>query len=139
MTSVLCHSVILCPELTDPLNGKVEILDRTVGSQALYTCKSEQFCVDGLIVRSCGGDGNWEGSAPTCINVTTVSCPPLQDPINGRLLAVTTVSNRGTAFYACNDGFVVADGSLLRSCQCGNPGVWSDRPPVCERKISSSH
>ena len=62
-----------------------------------------------------------------------VSCGPLDDPENGQV----TVSGSDVfsiATYTCNQGFGLVG---VSSRICETSGVWSDSPPVCERKIKN--
>lgn len=60
-------SVILCPVLKDPTNGKVSVTSRTVRSLATYSCDSG-YKLDGDAERVCLSlrGGIWSGRDPVC-------------------------------------------------------------------------
>jgi len=55
----------MCPELTDPANGRVMWTGLTPGSTATYSC-DEGFVLNGTQIRTCQSDGTWSDAAPTC-------------------------------------------------------------------------
>lgn len=66
--SLFLHTVFVdCGNLTDPLNGTVELtLGRTTfGAQALYDC-DEGFIREGPNIRNCERNGRWSESDPIC-------------------------------------------------------------------------
>jgi len=59
-------SVIDCGALTNPTNGTVATPNGTgYGSTATYACSGD-YGVVGATTRTCGSDGTWSGSEPTC-------------------------------------------------------------------------
>ena len=62
---ICAHSVIDCGDLTDPLNGVVNLTNTTFGSQASYTCDTG-FMLSSSQTRICQDDGNWSNSEPEC-------------------------------------------------------------------------
>ncbi len=58
---------ITCPDLTVPANGMIDYSmgTRPVGTVATYTCNTGHT-VNGDTTRTCGSDGVWSGSDPTC-------------------------------------------------------------------------
>ena len=68
LLSFLSHSGkedIECPILSPPLNGSVEVKNRSVGDVATYSCMSG-FVLDGSPTRTCQTNGAWGGTPPTC-------------------------------------------------------------------------
>ena len=63
----MCLHLVSCPELSAPANGMVSVSGRT----ATYTCDSgyELDLTSGGGSRTCGADGMWTGSAPTCAGI----------------------------------------------------------------------
>ena len=58
-----------------------------------------------------------------------VGCCSLNDPVNGQVeFSNTTVGS--TANYTCNRGYILSNGSSIRTCQAN--GAWSGSPPSCE-------
>lgn len=119
----------MCPELMNPANGIVDVRGRTIGSQAIYDCDNG-FAASGPVVRTCGTSGQWGGVETMCINISTVMCPALPNPVNG---AVNIVRNEfgGVAIYSCDPGFTSV-GIIVRTCTV--TGEWSGVPPTCQRK-----
>lgn len=120
-----------CPLLQAPANGIVDILGRTAGSQAVYSCDGG-FGINGSRILTCGANTTWDASPPTCISVTSVTCPDLMDPIDGTV-SITSRNLDGSALYQCDSGFSLA-GSLLRLCHASES--WSGSAPTCQRESS---
>ena len=59
------HTVVICPTLSDPVDGQVVLTGTLYGSQAAYNC-NETLILNGNESRICGADGQWSGSEPTC-------------------------------------------------------------------------
>ena len=57
--------VVTCPILPAPTNGMVDEPRNTFGSNATYTCDTG-YTLNGDTTRTCGNDGSWSGSEPTC-------------------------------------------------------------------------
>ena len=62
------HSVVDCDVLDTIENGYIEYSDGTVyQSVATYNCHiGHNLTMSGDEMRTCGSDGMWNGSAPTC-------------------------------------------------------------------------
>lgn len=61
---------ITCPPLEDPANGSVTITvppPFLVGVTAVYLCDPGFESTGGSILRICGADGTWGGTAPRCV------------------------------------------------------------------------
>ena len=66
----------MCPELTDPANGRIIFATDTApqfefGTTATYICDLEYGLLEGNGIRTCGGDGSsyrgtWDGDVPVC-------------------------------------------------------------------------
>jgi len=71
----LCISLLeRCPELTDPTNGMVCCSlgvdgDPTEGDTCDYMCTTG-YVLSGNDMRTCGSNGMWTGSDPTCVGKT---------------------------------------------------------------------
>ena len=59
---------VACPQLQSPMNGAVSVDDLSVDSVASYTCDTG-YLLTGPAMRTCGGDGQWIGSEPSCQSV----------------------------------------------------------------------
>ena len=55
----------LCPILVNPANGTVEQTGRSSGDTVTYSC-NENFSLVGTQIQTCGDDGMWSDSPPTC-------------------------------------------------------------------------
>ena len=55
----------MCPELSDPENGRVELNGTSVGDTATFTC-NEGYELDGAQVLTCQEGGNWDNPLPMC-------------------------------------------------------------------------
>ena len=59
------YTAIDCGVLRNPVNGRVQLPRTVVGSQAVYSCDMG-FVLIGDDTRTCGLDGQWSGSQPSC-------------------------------------------------------------------------
>ncbi len=66
---IVFPAVVTCPALADPTNGTVGVPNNTYGSNATYTCNTGY---NGDTTRTCGDDGLWSGSDPTCDREWTI-------------------------------------------------------------------
>ena len=55
----------MCPVLSDPANGSVQLSGRGVGSTANYSCVAG-FTLAGEPQLECQPDGQWDPSPPNC-------------------------------------------------------------------------
>ena len=62
------HTVVTCPILLDPPNGRVDVVSRVFRSTASYECDAE-FLLVGDGNRTCLDTGEWSGSEPECIGM----------------------------------------------------------------------
>ncbi|XP_064388562.1 E-selectin-like isoform X3 [Halichondria panicea] len=108
---------------------------RPVDTVATYTCDTGYTLNGGNTTRTCGSDGVWSGSAPTCQATCSENLPLIS---NGGITYVGgSTDNRpvGTmAIYSCfGDNRLV--GVAVRTCQSN--GTWSSTTaPVCEEICS---
>lgn len=65
-----------------------------------------------------------------CSDKLVLMCPTLRPPADGNVLIDSRIVN-GTAFYLCDNGFMI-NGPVLR--QCLATGEWSGMETVCDRK-----
>ena len=62
---LLLFLAVMCGELADILNGRVDLSGNFVGATATYSCDIG-YVVDGISQRTCQIDGNWDGIEPSC-------------------------------------------------------------------------
>ena len=55
-----------CPTLSDPTNGIVDVASNNLESTATYTCDTGYNLTGGSTTKTCGSDGVWSDSDPTC-------------------------------------------------------------------------
>lgn len=65
VTGIQSPSGILCPALSNPVDGEVQVTSRVPGGSAVYLCNAG-FTLNGSLVRGCGNDGMWISDEPTC-------------------------------------------------------------------------
>ena len=58
-------TIVRCPNLPDPFNGRVNQRGNNPGDRASYTCNSG-YELQGDSTRTCQNNGQWSGDAPTC-------------------------------------------------------------------------
>ena len=63
--ALLTFPVVVCPELTNPDNGQVDLSGMNIGSLANYSCNSG-YNLTGSELRMCMADGSWSGQDPVC-------------------------------------------------------------------------
>ena len=85
-------TAILCPDLDNVANGQVRLTGNTVGSGAIYSC-SPGYTLEGFQQRRCNGDGDWEGTPPTCHLTTSCKCFVDDPHTHLQLLRVSSVKN----------------------------------------------
>jgi len=56
----------VCQPLPALANGVINYNNQGVGGVATHSCDSG-FSLSGEPVRTCGADGTWSGSIPTCV------------------------------------------------------------------------
>ena len=59
-------AVVTCPILTNPDNGIVDVTNNNFESIATYACDTGYNLTGGSTTRTCGSDGVWSDSDPTC-------------------------------------------------------------------------
>ena len=74
------HTVVVCPTLLNPMEGRVALTGTLVGSQAAYSC-NEGLVLNGNRTRICRADGRWSGSEPTCDTPPGMAKQMQNDPV----------------------------------------------------------
>ncbi|XP_065935020.1 sushi, von Willebrand factor type A, EGF and pentraxin domain-containing protein 1 isoform X1 [Magallana gigas] len=136
-------SEILCPNVTDPGNGRVESIDNKVNGSLLYSCNTDFEVTSGNLSRVCTLNGTWSGGPPICSDIT---CLALPFPDNGRIDVSTQDPTLNTLYYpmgsqssyaigtqasyACNPGFNPSRSDLTRTCL--NNGTWDGNSVTCD-------
>ena len=64
-------SIVRCIGLTNPTNGQVVVSGITTGSTATYSCNSGYQPI-GDSSRTCQNSGQWNSTAPTCVQPNPV-------------------------------------------------------------------
>ncbi len=146
-----------CPDLTVPANGVIiynmgTASLRPVDTVATYTCVTG-YTLNGGSTRTCGSDGVWSESAPTCqrkgywvsqlfsswmytYSHTEITCsdlvlPTLMVSYNGGSPGNRPVDTGAT--YSCNNGYTLIGGDITRVCV--NGGSWSGSTPTCQGEL----
>ncbi|XP_064386046.1 CUB and sushi domain-containing protein 2-like [Halichondria panicea] len=123
-----------CSDLTAPSNGMISYntgttSPRPVGTVATYTCVPG-CTLNGGTTRTCGSDGVWSGSAPTCQQILICSdLPSLPNgaiSYNGGSTDIRPINTIAT--HSCNTGYTL-NGDSVRVCQ--NDRTWNGSPPTC--------
>ena len=71
--SPLLSLAVDCGALADPMNGTVSLSGTTFGQTALYQCALGYNIVGGSS-RTCQGNKQWSGTAPTCRSMCLCVC-----------------------------------------------------------------
>ncbi len=120
----------LCPELSNPDNGRAKLTsaDRNVGAQVWYIC-NDGFNLVGSESRRCQSNLQWSSMAPTC---QSRHCPRLNNPENGIVKLFDAGQSVGAKVqYKCHFGFSIV-GSEFRRCQSNLQ--WSSMAPTCQSR-----
>ena len=119
--------IVNCPEPHNIAHGEVEYdrSDLAYRSQIQYSCHLGYEMV-GVNIRTCGADGQWEGSEPEC---TQIRCSVPMIPLHGEQ-EIQDLTVGGTVTYNCNHGYKV-NGNRIITC-FGNK-TWSSSVPKCDR------
>ena len=103
---------VSCGTLTSPTNGSVTVPSTTYGSIANYSC-NVGYSLTGSTTRTCGADGNWTNTAPTCA-ATVTPCTP-NPCLNGGTCAVNGASYTCT----CPAGYTDTNCGTPVTCNSG--------------------
>lgn len=115
---------ITCPPLSKPENG-ARFGKNLFGSSIKYYCY-DGYKLVGSEERMCSENQTWTGTEPRCEPFT---CPPLSDPLNGRVNAGVSVNSVAT--YVCNNGYEL-QGPQRRICRVKEN--WTGSEPKCIEK-----
>ena len=144
--NILNAYLALCPSLSAPSNGKVQVEGVKPGSSARYSC-NDGYKLRGDNTRICQEGGQWSGQEPICqgkegekhrssviiifcLCHLAVTCQRLGAPRNGGV-SFDSLTKGSIATYTCKNGFkLVGD----KSRECLKTGQWSGREPACNRK-----
>lgn len=96
----------------------------TYPSDNTLSC-SPGYQVSGTATRACGTDGNWVGTAPTCVGITCTSLPNIP---NGGFTLTNGYTYPTVANYACDPGYVR---SSPNPRSCFYDGSWTNSPVTC--------
>ncbi|XP_024947531.1 locomotion-related protein Hikaru genki isoform X2 [Cephus cinctus] len=125
---------ILCPEVK-PANVKLQLLEHnnSYGGRVVFACMWGHRLSGAQSIR-CDGDGTWNGTMPTCSEIT---CAPPSAPRSGQIVEHERPSGkkRGRGHkvgalvrFACLPGHqLLGEASII----CTENGTWSHQPPVC--------
>jgi hypothetical protein len=127
-----------CPADTvnKPTNGNVGSCGSSVavGSSCTQTCNSGYTLTSGSLSRQCQSSGSLAAVTAVC---SAVTCPAdtTTKPSNGNAGTCGTSKSYGqTCSMACNTGFSLTSGSLVRTC--GSNGQYSAASAVCSAPVS---
>lgn len=131
---------ITCPQINFTSNNRrlLQIIEHnnTYGGRAIFTCMWGHK-LSGSQNIICEGDGRWNDSIPTCLEIT---CPLPESPRSGHIVEQTRYSSKrqsrnrkykvGTLVrFACLPGHqLIGEASII----CTENGTWSHRSPVCK-------
>ncbi|EFN89876.1 Locomotion-related protein Hikaru genki [Harpegnathos saltator] len=127
---------IECPLINIPDNVLLIEHNNTFGGKAVFTCMWGHKLSGSQSIR-CESDGRWNGSMPTCLEIT---CPVPETPRSGRIVEQTRYPNKkqyrnriykvgALMRFACLPGHqLIGEASII----CTENGTWSHRPPVCK-------
>lgn len=89
----LTPTVVQCPSLSSPSNGRVRVSGRTPGSEARYSC-NEGYQLEGSVTRRCLNEGVWSSQEPICIGMCghTISLSALEKHIGACIAVVFMLS-----------------------------------------------
>jgi len=122
--SQLTCTAITCQAPQNIANGVISSTGNTYGKKVTYTCNAG-YGASGPNVRVCEENGQWSGSAPTCVSG---SCGYPGVPENGALGGSDFTYGKKVT-YSCNSRFrLVGESERL----CLNSGRWTGSLPQCQ-------
>ncbi len=146
--------IVICSDLPSLEFGDIDYGDagpmdnRPVDTVATYTCDTG-YTLNGGTTRTCGSDGVWSGSAPTCqckeymqdngwpCAVSIATCPDLTVPTNGVIIysSSTSPQSQGTvATQSCLNGYVPSTISTATRV-CLSNRLWNGSALTCQCKL----
>lgn len=57
---------IFCQNETDPVKGRIEVMNNSVNGSLLYSCDDGFEATSGNLSRECTLNGTWSGGPPIC-------------------------------------------------------------------------
>ncbi|XP_048510711.1 uncharacterized protein LOC105691170 isoform X2 [Athalia rosae] len=99
-----------------------------------FDCRVSYHCEDdyelvGRAEKVCLSDGTWAPKeSPQCVQVTSVQCPPPENPRYGKAV-YTSCSYNSIVSYECKYGYTIKGDATRR---CGADRRWSGQTPVCK-------
>lgn len=108
-------------------NGRVFFEETTFDAMADIIC-DVGYNLIGENVSVCNASGFWEPSIPVC-EIADCGPPEFYNNTSGMVMNNVTTFN-SSAFYDCNVGYDVVNGSNERTCL--ETGMWSSSPLLCE-------
>ncbi|XP_064407236.1 sushi, von Willebrand factor type A, EGF and pentraxin domain-containing protein 1-like isoform X2 [Halichondria panicea] len=134
---------IMCPDLANPINGRVTFSPDSLAlaTVATYNCEpgyglnstSTRTCVD--LSGETDPVGTWNGDASTC---SAIQCTTLEAIDNG-VISYNPTGNGQFGFnteatHTCTTGYFLSSGSDVRVCggnDSSTTGMWSGTVPTC--------
>ncbi|XP_065890349.1 scavenger receptor cysteine-rich type 1 protein M160-like isoform X4 [Dysidea avara] len=116
----------ICKDLSnsDALSYHPSCTGSAAGDVIQISC-GEGYMLRGVSSLTCGVDGHWSSTPPSCIKL----CDPISPPANGTCSSVNCIGVVGDQlYYSCNDGFTI-NGTNVSNCLQG--GTWDNTPPLC--------
>jgi len=111
-----CQTVTMCPTLNPPQNGNLTVSSYLPNGTAQYECDTG-FVLSGNASRTCGGNGQWSGSNPTC---TAVANPCASAPCQHG--GVCTPGS-GSSFTCSCTGTGYSGSTCATPVDCGTLGT----------------
>jgi hypothetical protein len=115
-----------CPELTDPVDGKISGRVFTFESSVSFSCNTG-YELKGQRLLTCMENGQWDREVPEC---QRISCG---DPRNGAqpenlILNGTEYKYQSKITFSCKSGYKLQGVSTIH---CKSTGNWSHMLPTC--------
>jgi hypothetical protein len=115
-----------CGKPGEVVNGHTNTSEGTTAGATVHYMCDRGYIINGPASRTCGYDGNWTGSVPTC---ERVDCGPVCNPEYGVARGNGDTKFGARVYYTCAKGYI-RNGQPYRVCE--SDGQWSGIEPVCE-------
>ena len=124
-------AAIICPELPQLANGRIDLQLRVPGEKARFHCKLG-WELHGSTNSTCTSDGTWSGEMPSCIPAKCA--PPSTTSAKSQPILLSRAAVGTKLSWTCPQNLELKGPS---NTICLPNGEWNASPPNCSQPICS--